>query len=88
MLDQLRCSGVIEAVRVMQEAFPTRIPYEDIHGRYDLPISPLYLPYISPKALSRIEEELLLIGECTTNIRLSLDTKVRVRVRVRDRDKG
>jgi len=26
-------------------------------------------------ALSRIEEELLLIGECTTNIRLSLDTK-------------
>ena len=34
VLDQLRCSGVIEAVRVMQEAFPTRIPYEDIHGRY------------------------------------------------------
>ena len=26
-------------------------------------------------ALSRIEEELLLIGECTTNIRLSLDIK-------------
>ncbi len=26
-------------------------------------------------ALSRIEEELLLIGECTTNIRLSLDVK-------------
>jgi len=34
VLDQLRCSGVIEAVRVMQEAYPTRIPYEDIHGRY------------------------------------------------------
>ncbi|KAL1521199.1 hypothetical protein AB1Y20_022751 [Prymnesium parvum] len=34
VLDQLRCSGVIEAVRVMLEAFPTRIPYEDIHGRY------------------------------------------------------
>jgi len=34
VLDQLRCSGVVEAVRVMQEAFPTRIPYEDIHGRY------------------------------------------------------
>ena len=34
MLDQLRCSGVIEAVRVMLEAYPTRIDYEDIHGRY------------------------------------------------------
>ena len=34
VLDQLRCSGVIEAVRVMLEAFPTRIDYGDIHGRY------------------------------------------------------
>ena len=34
VLDQLRCSGVIEAVRVMLESFPTKIPYEDIHGRY------------------------------------------------------
>jgi len=34
VLDQLRCSGVVEAVRVMQEAYPTRIPYEDIYGRY------------------------------------------------------
>ena len=34
VLEQLRCSGVIEAVRVMLEAFPTRINYEDIHGRY------------------------------------------------------
>ena len=29
VLDQLRCSGVIEAVRVMLEAYPTRIDYED-----------------------------------------------------------
>ena len=34
VLDQLRCSGVIEAVRVMLEAYPTRIDYEEIHGRY------------------------------------------------------
>ena len=34
VLDQLRCAGVVEAVRVMTEAFPTRIPYEVIHGRY------------------------------------------------------
>ena len=34
VLDQLRCSGVVEAVRVMQASFPTRILYEDIHGRY------------------------------------------------------
>jgi len=34
VLDQLRCAGVVEAVRVMTEAYPTRIPYEVIHGRY------------------------------------------------------
>ena len=34
VLDQLRCSGVVEAVKVMQQAYATRIPYEDIHGRY------------------------------------------------------
>ena len=34
VLDQLRCSGVIEAVRVMLESYPTKINYEDIHGRY------------------------------------------------------
>jgi len=34
VLDQLRCSGVVEAVKVMQQAFATRIPYEDVYGRY------------------------------------------------------
>ena len=34
MLTQLRCSGTIDAVQLMAGAYPTRIPYESIYGRY------------------------------------------------------
>jgi myosin heavy subunit len=40
VLGQLRCSGVVEAVRVMQAAFPTRLGYEELHGRYAGVIGP------------------------------------------------
>ena len=34
VLTQLRCSGTIDAVQLMAGAYPTRIPYESIYGRY------------------------------------------------------
>ena len=33
VLSQLRCAGTMEAVEVMQSAFPTRIPYSVLHER-------------------------------------------------------
>ena len=33
VLNQLRCNGTMEAVEVMQKAFPSRIDYTMIHGR-------------------------------------------------------
>ena len=34
VIDQLRMSGTLDAVRLIQAGFPTRIPYESIHSRY------------------------------------------------------
>ena len=34
VLQQLRCSGTIEAVQLMAYAYPTRIPYPSIYDRY------------------------------------------------------
>ena len=34
VLAQLRCLGMTEVVTMMHKAFPTRIPYASLHGRY------------------------------------------------------
>ena len=34
VIEQLRMSGTLDAVRLIQAGYPTRIPYEAIHGRY------------------------------------------------------
>ena len=34
VLSQLRCLGMTEVVTMMHKAFPTRIPYVSLHGRY------------------------------------------------------
>lgn len=34
VLHQLRCSGMMEALRLMHAGFPTRCPYEDLYDRY------------------------------------------------------
>ena len=34
VLAQLRCLGMTDVVRLMHKAFPTRIPYAVLHGRY------------------------------------------------------
>ena len=34
VLSQLRCSGTLEAVQLISASYPTRIPYDDIYGRY------------------------------------------------------
>ena len=34
VLHQLRCSGMMEALRLMHSGFPTRCPYEDLYDRY------------------------------------------------------
>ena len=34
VLNQLKCSGTLEAVELMQKGYPSRIPYSSIHEKY------------------------------------------------------
>ena len=34
VINQLRMSGMLDAVKLIQSGYPTRIPYEDIYSKY------------------------------------------------------
>ena len=34
MVSQLKMSGMLDAVKLIQSGYPTRIPYADIHSKY------------------------------------------------------
>lgn len=36
VLQQLRCCGVLEVVRISRSGFPTRVPHQKFAGRYDI----------------------------------------------------
>eukprot|EP00299_Pterocystis_sp_00344_P009852 c4277_g1_i1.p1 GENE.c4277_g1_i1~~c4277_g1_i1.p1 ORF type:complete len:1130 (+),score=294.46 c4277_g1_i1:451-3390(+) len=40
VMTQLRCSGMLDALRLMHEGFPTRCPYDDLYERYRLFMPP------------------------------------------------
>ena len=46
VLNQLRCSGTVDAVQLMAGAYPTRIPYESIYGRYASQMPDFFPPTI------------------------------------------
>ena len=41
VLAQLRCLGMTDVVHLMHKAFPTRIPYSELHGRYAAALPPV-----------------------------------------------
>ena len=57
VVDQLRCGGVLEAVRVSRAGYPTRYPHDVFLARYHIlgnsrdqaPLSPLFSPKNDPK---------------------------------------
>eukprot|EP01043_Picozoa_sp_COSAG02_P010080 COSAG02_NODE_349_length_24073_cov_102.816092_6_plen_1343_part_00 len=47
VVDQLRCSGMMEALKLMHEGYPTRCPFDDLYSRYK-DLMPEELSNLSP----------------------------------------
>ncbi|KAL1511060.1 hypothetical protein AB1Y20_005884 [Prymnesium parvum] len=61
VINQLRMSGTLDAVRLIQGGFPTRIPYEAIHGRYR-DIMPSSVGSLPPPEFCEVIAEVVGIG--------------------------
>lgn len=45
VLDQLRCNGVLEGIRICRQGFPNRLPFQEFRQRYERLLAPDAIPH-------------------------------------------
>lgn len=71
VLDQLRCNGVLEGIRIARTGFPNRLPFTEFRQRYEVLCRNMPKGYIEGQSAARIMLEKLNLDEAVYRVGLT-----------------
>ena len=71
VLDQLRCNGVLEGIRIARTGFPNRLPFSEFHQRYEVLCRDMPKGYLAGQRAAHIMLEKLNLDRAIYRVGLS-----------------